>query len=110
MLKRIHIESDTMRRAAQGERCTLEILDACCGRTDTTVLAHLPDETSALSRKSDDLSACFSCYACHDVVDGRRAWPEGQEVYRDWYLRRAQTRTLRRLFERGILTIKGATS
>lgn len=109
MLKRIHIESAAIRRAAQGEACTLEIVGVCNGRTDTTVLAHLPDESHGLSRKADDLSACFGCHACHDVVDGRRAWPAGEERHAEWYKRRAQVRTLRRLVERGIVNIKGIT-
>jgi len=105
------IRSDKIRRAAEGERCTLEILDVCNGRTDTTVLAHLPDDGGIMGGKQDDISACFSCYACHDVIDGRRPWPDDVEKgFRDWYLRRAQTRTLRRLIELGVITIQGVSS
>lgn len=103
------INSRAMRNAARGEHCTLEIVGACWGGTDTTVLAHLPDESHGISRKPDDLSACFACVTCHDVIDGRRPWPSGEKGSRDGYMRRAQTRTWRRLFEKGVLNIKGVT-
>jgi len=78
MLKQQRVESQHIRRAAQGERCTLQIVGVCNGRTDTTVLAHLPDESHGISRKSDDLSGAFGCDACHSVIDGRAAWPAGE--------------------------------
>lgn len=108
MLKRSRIESKPLRDAANGERCTLQIVGVCNGRTDTTVLAHLPDESHGISRKSDDISAVFACADCHDVTDGRAPWPEHESLYRDWYFRRAQTRTWRRLYELGVISIKGA--
>ncbi|MCE3025749.1 nuclease domain-containing protein [Salinicola sp. DM10] len=110
MLKRTRIESPAIRNAARGEQCTLQIVGVCASRTDTTVLAHLPDESHGLSRKSDDLSGCYACAACHDVIDGRVAWPLGEKEHREWYLRRAQTRTWRRLVELGVISIKGGKS
>lgn len=107
MLKPTRIESKDIRQAAQGERCTLQIVGVCNGRTDTTVLAHLPDESHGISRKSDDLSGAFGCDACHSVIDGRAAWPAGEKPHREWYFRRAQTRTWRRLLELGVISIKG---
>lgn len=100
------IESKPMRDAARGERCTLQIVGTCNGRTDTTVLAHLPDETHGMAMKADDLSACFACSDCHDAVD-RRVRTDELEHRRDWYLRRAMVRTWRRLVELGVVTIKG---
>lgn len=105
--KATRIESQPMRKAAEGEQCTLQILGVCNGRTDTTVMAHLPDESHGWARKADDVSACFACSSCHDVADGRIDWPEGEKRHRDWYFRRAQTRTLRRLVALGVVTIKG---
>lgn len=108
MLKRQRIESPAMRRAAQGEACTVEILGVCNRDPATTVLAHLPDESHGLSRKSDDLSAVFACWACHECLDGRVPWPDQfEESYREWYQRRAMVRTWRRLVELGVITIKG---
>lgn len=109
MLKATRIESKHIRNAANGEYCTLQIVGACQGGTETTVLAHLPDESHGISRKADDTSACFACASCHDVIDGRRRWPESEDRadVRQFYMRRAQTRTIRRLVELGVVTIKG---
>lgn len=108
MLKTMRIESRHVRQAARGENCTLEILGVCTHDTTTTVLAHLPDESHGIARKPDDVSACFSCEACHSLIDGRAGtWPGDEREHRDWYFRRAQTRTLRRLVELGVITIKG---
>ncbi len=107
MLKATRIESKHIRNAAQGEQCTLGIIGVCNGNPETTVLAHLPDESHGMSRKSDDISAVFACHACHDCIDGRTKWPHGDAGPREWYMRRAQTRTLRRLIELGVVTIKG---
>lgn len=111
MLKATRIESKHIRNAAQGEQCTLGIIGVCNGNPETTVLAHLPDESHGISRKADDTSACFACAACHDVIDGRRRWPESEDRadVRQFYMRRAQTRTLRRLVELGVVSIKGVT-
>lgn len=108
LAKMTRIESKPLRQAAQFERCTLNILGACTADTQTTVLAHLPDESHGMSRKADDLSACFACAGCHDVIDGRVPWPdEFERSYAEWYFRRAQTRTWRRLVELGVISIKG---
>lgn len=105
--KETRIESKKIREAAKGEACTLEIYGVCRSRSDTTVLCHLPDESHGMSRKSDDISSCFGCADCHDVIDGRRKWPDGEEKDKQWYFRRAQTRTLRRLIELDVISIKG---
>lgn len=108
LAKMTRIESKPLRQAAKGERCTLEIMGVCNGRAETTVLAHLPDESHGISRKSDDLSAVFSCANCHNVIDGdSRGWPGQEYPLREWYFRRAQTRTWRRLVEMGVIKIKG---
>ncbi|WP_043530442.1 nuclease domain-containing protein [Litchfieldella xinjiangensis] len=108
MLKTLRVESQAMRNAARAERCTLEILGVCSHREETTVLAHLPDESHGISRKSDDISAVFACSNCHNVIDGdSRGWPADEYRQREWYFRRAQTRTWRRLLELGVISIKG---
>jgi hypothetical protein len=109
MLKAIRIESKAVRNAANGELCTLQIIGVCQGGTESTVLAHLPDESHGISRKADDTSACFACAGCHDVIDGRRRWPDSEDRadVHQFYMRRAQTRTIRRLVELGVISIKG---
>ena len=111
LIKTKPIVSKPARNAARGEACTLE-LPCCNGDTDTTVLAHLPDESHGMGRKSDDISACFACSACHDAIDGRSSdWSTRIEIKEDAerYMRRAQTRTHRRLIELGVMTLKGYT-
>lgn len=101
------IKSSAIRDSAAGEQCTFQIAGVCNGRSDTTVLCHLPDESHGLSKKADDLSAGYGCSACHDVIDGRV--PHNfQPGEKDWYMRRANIRTLRRLRDLGLLEIKGA--
>lgn len=106
-MKRQRIRSLPMRAAAQGEDCTLNIMGACNSDPATVVLAHLPDESGGMGHKSDDLSSCFACDTCHAVIDGRTPWPGDERKGRDWYIRRAQTRTLRRLVEMGVIKIEG---
>lgn len=102
------IHSKKIRDAARDKPCTLQIVGVCNGDWSTTVLAHLPDESHGIARKSDDLSACFACDACHSVIDGRANWPAAEREHKDWYLRRAQVRTWRSLFEQDVFSIKGA--
>ena len=101
------IRSPKLRQSAKGQQCTLQIPGVCNHNPETTVLAHLPDESKGMNRKSDDFVAAFSCEACHSMIDGRvkRTIPE---LELEWYMRRAQTRTLRRWVEMGLITIKGA--
>jgi len=55
-----------------------------------------------MAQKADDISGGFACASCHDAIDGRA----GEFVeHKDWYLRRAQTRTTRKLLEIGVLRI-----
>jgi len=98
-----------MRKSARGEKCTLQIVGACNCDPSTTVLAHLPDESHGMAKKADDISACFACSSCHDVIDGRKKWPlivgVSEVEYRDWYMRRAMVRTWRRWIAKGVVAI-----
>ena len=98
------IISNKIRRSARGEDCTLQIAGVCNYDTATTVLCHLPDETKGMGIKSDDISVAFGCSACHDAVDRRVKSAEFEE-HSQFYMRRAQVRTLRRLLEKGVLKI-----
>lgn len=105
MLKQKAIRSQKLRDSARGQDCTLQIAGVCENQIDTTVLAHLPDESHGVSRKSDDISACFACEYCHDVIDRRVMFPLCEED-REFYMRRAITRTMRRWIEMGLVVIK----
>ena len=91
--------------AAKGEQCTLQIVGVCNGNPETVVFCHFPDESHGMAKKADDISGGFGCFACHQVVDYVVVDFDYQENS-NWYMRRSQTRTMRRLFERGILCIK----
>ena len=100
------IRSDKMRKAAKGEQCTFNIVGVCSYDPATTTLCHLPDESHGMARKSDDLSSAFGCAECHAVIDGRAPhyFEPGEK---DWYMRRAQTRTIRRCVEIGVIKVEG---
>jgi len=110
--KQKRIMSKNARDSARGEMCTLQISGICCGGTDTTVLAHLPDESHGMAKKSDDISSCYACASCHDAADSRKAgiWPNDAwadfVANREWYFRRAMVRTWRRMIENGVIVIK----
>lgn len=100
---------NAIRQAARGELCTVQIAGICRHTTETTVLAHLPHEGGIMGGKVDDLSSCFACDMCHSVIDGVRPWPGDEGMHREFYLRRAMVRTWRRLMEKGVISIKGAS-
>lgn len=95
-----------IRQAARGEECTVRIVGACVGGTETTVLAHWPgiDGDRGMGIKSIDAAGAFCCAGCHDVVDGRRPLPPGASrtsVELDWH--RGHLRTLVRLAQKGLI-------
>jgi hypothetical protein len=94
--------SNAIRKSARGEQCTLAIAGVCCGDPATVVACHL--SSGGMGAKCSDLDVAFGCHACHAWVDQR----QGDQSCRDWYLRRAHVRTLERLWELGILVVKGA--
>jgi len=106
--------SQNIRDSARGETCTIQAVGICQGGTETTVLAHLPSEWKGMGNKSPDLgSAVYACYGCHLWLDGSKlaTWADDDyceaQNHRDWYMLRALQRTLMRLYEKGIITIKG---
>lgn len=95
-----------IRKAAKGEQCTLNIAGVCNYNPETVVFCHFPSETHGMGLKSDDLSGGFGCNACHDAIDGRSHIQLSRED-KEFYMRRAQFRTIRRLEELGIISVKG---
>ncbi len=98
-----------IRNSAKGERCTIQLPGICNGDPDTVVWCHFPDESHGLGIKSFDLSGGYGCSSDHDFIDGRLK-PKTHEERRiklelDFFLRRAQTRTLKRLLEKGVIRI-----
>ena len=101
LTKRVAIRSKAIRKAANGEDCTV------CGRNDgTTVFCHLNESWAGkgMGQKADDLGAgFFGCHHCHMGFDGHL---DGNYKI-DWRdVAIAIYRTTRRLYEKGIITIK----
>lgn len=104
--KPVAIRSQKLRRSAQGVPCTVQIPGVCIGNPQTSVLAHLPDESHGIARKADDFCACIACAACHDVIDRRgSAWKQISDEDREFYLRRALVRTWRYWIQVGLVKV-----
>ncbi len=98
LTKRKPIRSKAIRKAAEGEACTV------CGRNDgTTVFCHLNEGWAGkgMGQKADDIAGFFGCGTCHylydSTVNGR---PD------DIAIMRAMYRTWVRLIDLGVITIK----
>jgi len=104
------VRSNAIRMSAKGEECTFQIPGVCNGNPETTVLCHLPDESHGMGHKADDISAAYGCMSCHDAIDRRISNAGWDSDNSEWYMRRAQTRTLRRLIEKGIVKVAGLKS
>ncbi|HBN16159.1 MAG: hypothetical protein CMQ46_05655 [Gammaproteobacteria bacterium] len=98
------IRSKKITDAARGQQCLINIAGVCNYDPETAVFCHFPDESHGTSLKSDDISGGFGCSDCHDVVDGRVKSDEWR-AHKLFYMRRAQTRTIRALFEMGVIQI-----
>jgi len=64
--------SSKLRNSAKGQACTFQIPGVCCHNPETTVLAHIRDESKGLGNKAADYSAAFACHSCHDAIDQHR--------------------------------------
>lgn len=59
--------------SARGRECQIRVPFACLRTTDTTVACHVRmADISGMSLKAPDIFIAFGCFACHEVVDGRR--------------------------------------
>jgi hypothetical protein len=100
------IRSRRLLDTSRGQPCTLR-LPGCDGGGDTTVAAHSNRHFhgKAGGLKSDDIFSCDACANCHDIYDGRKRLPVGEECYPDEAFDRALTETFRRRFRDGSLRI-----
>lgn len=90
---------------SRGQPCLVNIPGACIGGTETTIPAHITDETFGRSRKADDTSIVDACFGCHDCLDGRSGPKLSREEWL-FYSLRALQRTIRSRVLRGIAQIK----
>lgn len=101
--RREPIRSTALRRAAAGQPCTLEFVGICSHDPETTILAHVHDESFGKSMKADDTSGVHACFSCHSAYDLHRTGLTESEVL--WHVLRAYQRTIRNLVTRGILIL-----
>lgn len=100
------IKSKKLRDSARGEDCSINIQGVCNYQPETSIMAHVPSPISGY--KSSDLGgAIICCSSCHDVID-RRVINDEFELERDWYILRAVQVTLNKLYEMGVISVKGA--
>jgi hypothetical protein len=98
------IRSKKLRDSARDEDCTFQIAGVCNNNPETMILAHLPNESHGMGIKSTDLSSAYCCANCHDVIDRRVTRVLNAEEM-EWYMRRAQVRTLERFVDKGLVKI-----
>ena len=94
-------------QSAKDEDCTLAIVGVCNYDSSTVVVCHLSDGSGGSNRLTGPLNICFGCSRCHDEIDGRTGYKLTTEVQREFYMRRAMNRTINRLIEKGLVTVKG---
>ena len=95
-----------LRESARGEMCAVRIPGVCSHNPEETVLAHGNGSAAGkgIGMKANDLLAAFSCFQCHNVIDGRTPPPHG--MTRDdvklmfW---EGHARTVRIWIEKGLL-------
>lgn len=102
--RREEIRSRKYLDGSRGQPCTLQITGVCTGDVETTVAAHVRDETTGGGQKADDISVADACWACHRVFDGHGHAPLTTEEWLFYALRGLQ-RTLRNRVLRGIAVI-----
>jgi hypothetical protein len=97
-----------LRQEARGRECTGNLLGICNRNPETTILAHLNNRrlfNAGLGMKVPDWAGCFSCSACHDVLDGRATHPHlSYEQVKIAHME-AVFRTQRILFDEGKLCL-----
>jgi hypothetical protein len=104
-LKETKVRSQALRDSAKGEQCTANT-PVCNYNRETTVLCHFNTGGKGMGSKDSDLSAGYCCNSCHDLLDSRTGILSQEDKY--FYMMRSIVRTLHRMFEKGLITIKGA--
>ena len=92
-----------LRKAAKGMECQIRIPGICNFNTETTVLGHyrLPG-ICGTGIKPIDLIGSWSCYACHDAVDGRSKTAFKHDALRLMHAEGC-LRTINELIKRGLI-------
>ena len=91
------------RKSAQGRECQIRLPGYCLRNTETTVLAHLSG--GGMGRKQPDIFGAYSCFACHNIVDGRHKSDLSVDERRLAHLE-GVIRTQKILLDEGLIEIK----
>ncbi|EMR8519239.1 DUF1364 family protein [Neisseria gonorrhoeae] len=97
--------SSAIRKAAKGGQCTPNIAGVCNDNPETVVLCRFSGETHGAGLKSGGLGAGFGCGCRRGAIDGRGAGLSRED--KEFYMRRSQLRTIRRLEALGVVGVKG---
>lgn len=92
--------------AANGEKCTFNIVGVCCHDSEKTVTCHLPDKTGGSNRLTGSLHIAFGCHDCHYLIDNHNKLVL-RDFDREFYMRRAHNRTINRLIDLELIVVKG---
>lgn len=106
VLKTPDRKSQPIRDSARGEECTVRIAGVCNHDPATTVWSHAPFAAAGKggALKGLDVLGCYSCAACHNVVDGRAPRPAGlsrEQALLDWFF--GMARSIVRLRQKGLV-------
>jgi len=90
--------------SARGQPCTLEFVGICSHDPETTISAHIHDESFGKGMKADDFSTVHACDRCHMFMD--HGWVGKMSVaLLRWHIIRAMQRTIRNRVERDLIFI-----
>ena len=103
----IMIRSKAIRDSARSQDCTVQIVGVCNRNPETTVFAHYPSEGKGIGLKSSDICGGYCCSSCHDALDGRTRHANLNQGEREFYMRRSMVRTLEKMIDMGIITVRG---
>ncbi|PSJ60801.1 nuclease domain-containing protein [Pseudaminobacter soli (ex Li et al. 2025)] len=93
--------SAKLRNSAKGQPCTFQIPGICCYDPETTVLAHIGDESKGMGNKAADYSAGFACFSCHEAIDQHRL----SKLDELFYSLRAMQRTWAHWIKSGLIIL-----
>ena len=106
------IRSNSIRQSAKGELCTMQVVGVCNNNPETTVFAHFRwIGGCGTGIKPSDLQGGFACSECNRWTDSPTPKERDAEYEsdRNFYAARSIARTIERLYEKGIISIRGAT-
>jgi len=93
--------SSQLTKSARGEPCMIRLEGCNAGpNNETVILAHL--NGAGLALKAHDIHGAYSCYSCHDVLDGRKPSSYEKEWLELIHLR-GVIKTQEKMIEKGLI-------